>query len=168
MAFAKTFKALSDPDYIKNDLKFLLFVLCSGLIGGYCIALYLPDMYSQEMLQQMQEQGMTTEMLALSGAVQYGILYGFVLAAIGLIISKIVGLWKEFRFDKNAATPTTIITIIGALCLFPGDKLIFGSFSSWVNDLYHVSPGLPKIIAGLLVGGVIEEGIFPVQWPCRH
>ena len=53
MAFAKTFKALSDPDYIKNDLKFLLFVLCSGLIGGYCIALYLPDMYSQEMLQQM-------------------------------------------------------------------------------------------------------------------
>ena len=48
------------------------------------------------------------------------------------------------------------------------NKLIFGSFSSWVNDLYNVSPGLPKIIAGLLVGGVIEEGIFPVQWPCRH
>ena len=100
---------------------------------------------------------MTTEMLALSGAVQYGILYGLVLASIGLIISKIAGLWKEFRFDKNAAAPTTIITIIGALCLFPGDKLIFGSSSSWVNDLYNVSPGLPKIIAGLLVGGVIEE-----------
>ena len=116
MAFAKTFKALSDPDYIKNDLKFLLFVLCSGLIGGYCIALYLPDMYSQEMLQQMQAQGMTTEMLAL-----------------------------------------TIITIIAALCLFPGDKLIFGPFNSWVNDQYNISPELPKIISGLLVGGVIEE-----------
>ena len=157
MAFAKTFKALSDPDYIKNDLKFLLFVLCSGLIGGYCIALYLPDMYSQEMLQQMQEQGMTTEMLALSGAVQYGIIYGVILAAIGLAISKKVGLWKGFRFDKDAVAPTAIITIIAALCLFPGDKLIFGPFNSWVNDQYNISPGLPKIISGLLVGGVIEE-----------
>ena len=144
-------------EYIKNSWKFLLFVLCSGLIGGYCTGLYVPDMYSQEMLQQLQEQGMTTEMLALSGAVQYGILYGVVLGAIGLIISKKVGLWIEFRFDKNAVAPTAMIAIIGALCLFPGDKMIFGSFSSWVNDLYHVSPKLPKIISGLLVGGVIEE-----------
>jgi len=144
-------------DHIKNNRKFLIFVLISGLIGGYCTGLYLPEMFSQEMLQQLQEQGMTSGMLTLSGAVQYGIIYGVILAAIGLIISKKVGLWKEFRFDKNAAAPTAIITIIAALCLFPGDKLIFGSFSSWVNDLYNISPGLPKIIAGLLVGGVIEE-----------
>ena len=144
-------------DYIKNNWKFLLFVLCSGLIGGYCTGLYMPEMFSQEMLQQLQEQGMTAEMLALSGAVQYGILYGVILAAIGLILSKKVGLWKEFRFDKNAAAATAIIAVIAALCLFPGDKLIFGSFSSWVNDVYNISPGLPKIIGGLLVGGVIEE-----------
>ena len=144
-------------EYIKNNWNFLLFVFISGWIGGYCIGLYIPEMYSQEMLQQLQEQGMTTELSALSGAVQYGILYGVILGAIGLPISKKVGLWKEFRFDKNAAASTTIITITGALCLFPGDKLIFGRFSSWVYDLYHVSPGLPKIIAGLLAGGVIEE-----------
>ena len=144
-------------DSIKKDWKFLLFVLCSGLIGGYCAGLYIPEMYPQEMLQQLQEQGMTSEMAALSAAVQYGILYGVILAAIGLVISKKVGLWKEFRFDKNAVAPTAIISIIGALCLFPGDKLIFGAFSSWVNDLYNVPPGLPKIISGLLAGGVIEE-----------
>ncbi len=144
-------------DYIKNNWRFLLFVLVSGLIGGYCIGLYIPDMYSQEMLQQMQAQGMTTEMAAVSGAVQYGILYGLILAAIGVIISGKIGLWKEFRFDKKAAVPTMIIAIISALCLFPGDKLIFGSFSSWVNDQYNISPGLPKIISGLLIGGVIEE-----------
>ena len=88
-------------EYIKNNWKFLLFVLSSGLIGGYCTGLYIPEMYSQEMLQQLQEQGMTTEMLALSGAVQYGILYGVILGAIGLLISRKVGLWKEFRFDKK-------------------------------------------------------------------
>lgn len=143
--------------FIKDNWKFLLFVLCSGLIGGYCTGLYIPDMYSEEMLQQLQKQGMTTEMLALSGAIQYGILYGVLLGAIGLHISKKVGLWKEFRLDKNSIMPTAIITVISALCLFPIDKLLFGSISSWVNDVYNVSPGLPKIIAGLLVGGVIEE-----------
>ena len=144
-------------EYIKRSWKFLLFVLCSGLIGGYCTGLYIPEMYSQEMLQQLQEQGMTAEMLVLSGAAQYGIFYGVILGAIGLLISKKVGLWKEIRFDKNAVAPTAIISIIGALCLFPGDKLIFGPFSNWVNDVYRVSPRLPKIIAGLLAGGVIEE-----------
>jgi hypothetical protein len=143
--------------YIKTNWKFLLFVLCSGLIGGYYTGLYIPATFSQEMTRQLQEQGMTTEMLTLSTAVQYGILFGVILAAIGLVISKKVGLWKELRFDKSAAAPTAIITIIGALCLFPGDKLIFSPFSSWMNDLYTISPGLTKIIAGLLVGGVIEE-----------
>ena len=95
-------------EYIKNNWKFLLFVLCSGFIGGYCTGLYMPEMYSQEMLQKLQEQGMTTERLALTGAVQYGILYGVILAAIGLIISKKVGLWKKIRFDKNAVLPTTV------------------------------------------------------------
>ena len=93
------------------------------------------------MLQQLQEEGMTIEMLALSDAVQYGILHGVILGAIGLLISKKVGLWKEFRFDKNAVAPTAIITIISTLCLFPGDKPIFGRFSNWVNDVSHVSPG---------------------------
>ena len=143
--------------YLKNNWKFLLFVLCSGLIGGYCTGLYMPEMYSQEMMRQLQEQGITTEMLSLSAAVQYGILFGVILAAIGLVISRKVGLWKEFRFDRSAVAPTAVIAIISALCLFPGDKLIFGPFSSWVNDVYNISPGLPKIISGLLVGGVIEE-----------
>lgn len=143
--------------FIKNNWKFLLFVLVSGLIGGCCIGFYIPEMYSQEMLQQLQEQGISTGMLALSAAVQYGVLYGLLLAAIGLILSGKVGLWKKFQFDKNAVAPTAIITILAALCLFPGDKLIFGSVSTWVREQYTIRPGLAKILAGLLAGGVIEE-----------
>ena len=41
-------------EYIKNKWKFLIFVLISGLIEGYCTGLYIPEMYSQEMLQQLQ------------------------------------------------------------------------------------------------------------------
>ena len=143
--------------YIKNNRKFLLFVLVSGLIGGCCVGFYMPDTLSPEMRQQLQEQGMSTGMLALSSAVQYGVLYGVLLAAIGQILSRKVGLWKAFRFDKNAVAPTAIITILAALCLFPGDKLIFGAFSAWVREQYTIRPGWAKILAGLLAGGVIEE-----------
>lgn len=142
---------------LRDNWKFLLFVLVSGLIGGYCTGLYLPGTYSQETLRQLQEQNMTTAGLALSGAIQYGVIYGVVLAAAGLVLSTKVHLWKAFRFDIKAAVATSIITVIAALILFPGDKLIFGPFSGWVNDLYTAPPGLPKIISGLLVGGVIEE-----------
>lgn len=144
-------------EYIKENWKFLLFVLISGLIGGYCIGLYFPAMMSEEMIKQMQEQNISTDQLALITMIQYGIIYGVVLAGIGIIISKKVKLWKEFKYDKEAVVATSIVTIISALILFPGDKLIFGPFSSWVNGLYNETPCLPKIIGGLLAGGVIEE-----------
>lgn len=96
-------------------------------------------------------------MLIISTTVQYGIIFGIVLAAIGVVLSGKADLWKEFRFYKRAAVTTAIISIVAALALFPGDKLIFGHFNSWIRDQYNVSPGLPKIIFELLVGGVIEE-----------
>ena len=50
-----------------------------------------------------------------------------------------------------------IITIIIALLLFPGDKLIFGSINNWVAEQYTIKPTIYKMIGGLLVGGIIEE-----------
>ncbi len=147
-------------EYIRSNWKFLLFVLVSGLVGGYCTGLYLPATFSAEMTRQMQEQGLTNEMLIISTTVQYGILFGIVLAALGVVFATKATLWKDLRFDKKGALATAVISVISALMLFPGDKLIFGHFSSWVNDVYTVSPGLPKIISGLLVGGVIEEVIM--------
>ena len=109
------------------------------------------------MLKQLQEQKVTKEMVILSTMFQYGILFGVVLAGFGVELSKKINLWGEFKLDKKALFTTGIITIIGALILFPGDKLIFGSLSSWVNNQYNVSPTIPRIIGNLLVGGVIEE-----------
>lgn len=143
--------------YFKENWKFLLFVLIGGLIGGYFTGLYLFNTLSGEMLKQLQEQNVTKELLALTTMYQYGILYGVILAAISIPISKKVNLWKRIKIDKKAIIITSIITILGALCLFPGDKLIFGALNSWVKDSYSIAPGFPKIIGGLLVGGIIEE-----------
>lgn len=143
---------------IKENWKFLLFVLIGGLIGGYFIGLWLYDYsLSEEMLKQLQDQNVTREMVALSTMFQYGILYGVILASVGIVVSKKANLWKKFKINRIAIITTAMITIIGGLVLFPGDKLIFGTFNNWVNETYNTAPGLSKIIGGLLVGGIIEE-----------
>ena len=143
--------------FFKENWKFLLFVLVGGLIGGYFVGLYIYDSLTPELLKQMEEQHATREMVGLVSMLQYGLIYGVVLAAIGIVFSKKVNLWKEFKFNKKAVIATIIITLIGALLLFPGDKLIFGPFSSWVNDSYNAKPTIAKMIGGFLVGGIIEE-----------
>ena len=143
---------------IKENWKFLLFILIGGLIGGYFIGLWLYDYsLSEEMLKQLQDQNITREMVALGTMFQYGILYGGILAVGGIVVSKKANLWKKFKINRTAIIVTAIITIIGGLVLFPGDKLIFGLFNNWVNETYNTAPGLSKIIGDLLVGGIIEE-----------
>ena len=143
--------------YLKENWKFLLLVLIGGLIGGYCAGLYSYDSLSEALLKQLQDQNITKEMVALSSAIQYGISFGVILASIGIVLSKKIRLWKEFKIDKKAILVTGFITIIGALVLFPGDKLIFGPLNTWVYEQYIVKPTIYKIIGGLLVGGIIEE-----------
>ena len=110
--------------FFKENWKFLLLVLLAGLIGGYCIGLYSYDSLSEELLRELQDQNVTKEMVALSSAIQYGIPFGIILASIGIILSKKIKLWKGFKLDKKAIITTFIIATIGALVLFPGDKLI--------------------------------------------
>ena len=143
--------------FFKENWKFLLLVLLGGLIGGYCIGLYGYDSLSLELLKQLQDQNVTKEMVALSSAIQYGIPFGIILASIGIVLSKKVDLWNDFKIDKKAIITTIIVTIIGALVLFPGDKLIFGTLNTWVSEQYTVQPTIYKMIGGLLVGGIVEE-----------
>ena len=145
-----------EKNYKKNWI-FLLLVLFGGLIGGYCIGLYSYDSLSEELIKQLQDQNISKEMIALSSMIQYGIVFGLILASIGIVLSKKIKLWEDFKLNKKAILTTTITTIIGALILFPGDKLIFGSLSTWVSEQYTLKPTIYKMIGGLLVGGIIEE-----------
>ena len=143
--------------FFKENWKFLLLVLLGGLIGGYCIGLYSYDSLSSELLKQLQDQNVSKEMLGLASMIQYGITFGLILAIIGILLSKKINLWNDFKLDKKAIITTIIITIIAALLLFPGDKLIFGSINNWVAEQYTIKPTIYKMIGELLVGGIIEE-----------
>ena len=143
--------------HLEAHWKFLLFVLLCGLVGGYCLGVYSYDMLSEDTLTALREQNVTREIAAISTMIQYGIMFGVVLAAIGVALSEKVHLWKAFHLEKRAVLITLIIAVIAALCLFPGDELIFGSLNAWVKHQYTTPPTVWKILGGLLVGGVIEE-----------
>ncbi len=89
-------------NYLRKNWNFLLFIMLGGLIGGYCIGIYSYDSLSEETLSLFREQNATRELIALSSMVQYGIVFGVVLAAIGILLSEKVHLWKSFRPDKKA------------------------------------------------------------------
>ena len=143
--------------FIKENWKFLLIVLIGGLIGGYCVGIYSYDILSKEVLKEMQKQNVTKEIVAISTMYQYGIIYGVLLAGIGLFLSKKVNLSKKFIINKKAIVTTLIITLLAAFLLFPGDKIIFGPYNNWINEQYMIKPNIYKILAGLLAGGIIEE-----------
>ena len=86
---------------IKENWKFLLLVLLGGLIGGYCTGIYYYNSLSSELLKQIQEQNITKEILGVSSSIQYGILYGIILAGIGIFLSKKIDLWNDFKIDKK-------------------------------------------------------------------
>lgn len=143
--------------FFKDNWKFLLFVLIGGLIGGYFLGVYGYDSLSVDQLKELQKQNVTKEIIILSTIIQYALIYGVLLASFGIVLSKKIRLWKKFEFNNKAIITTAIITIICALVLFPGDKLIFGTLNTWVYEYYTVAPTIYEMIGGILIGGIIEE-----------
>ena len=72
----------------KDNWKFLLFVLLGGLIGGYFLGVYSYDSLSPELLKELKNQNITKEIVIFSTIIQYAVLYGLLLASIGIVLSK--------------------------------------------------------------------------------
>ena len=144
-------------DFINKYWKTLLFFGLVGLVGGFFTGLYMLDSYPAQMQQELLNQGITKPILGLVTAVQSAG-YGLVLGAIGIILGKKTGLWKdETAITKKPLMITIVISVIGGLALILPDILFFGKYSQVIMDSYAVKPTVPYMIAAVLYGGVIEE-----------
>ena len=143
--------------FTKKYWKTLLFFGVVGLVGGFFTGLYMLDSYPAHMQQELLNQGITKPILGLVTAVQSAG-YGLVLGAIGIILGKKTGLWKdETAITKKPLMITIVISVIGGLALILPDILFFGKYSQVIMDSYAVKPTVPYMIAAVLYGGVIEE-----------
>ena len=143
--------------FLKDTWKTLLFFAVVGLIGGFTVGLYQLESYPLEMRQEMYAQGLTDTLLGVVSAIQSAI-YGLVLGALGILLGKKVGLWKDERhITKKPLVAAIIIAVVGGLALILPDLLIFGKYEQKLLDMYAVKPTIPYLLATVTYGAVIEE-----------
>jgi len=143
--------------FINAYLRTLLFFAVVGLIGGYFVGIYQLDSFPAELQQQVYDQGLTKTTLGLVSAVQSAG-YGIVLGAVGIILGKQTGLWRDERtLTKKPLILSLIIGAAGGALMIFSDLLFFGNYSEAIMDSYAAKPTVPYLIATVTYGGVIEE-----------
>ena len=143
--------------FTKKYWKTLLFFGVVGLVGGFFTGLYMLDSYPAHMQKELLNQGITKPILGLVTAVQSAG-YGIVLGAVGIILGKKTGLWKDERhLEKKPLMITLAVSVVGGLALILPDILFFGTYSQAILDSYAVKPTVLYMLAAVLYGGVIEE-----------
>jgi intracellular septation protein A len=144
-------------DFVKKYWKTLLFFTLSGLVGGFFVGLHQLDSYPEEIRQQIASQGINNVLLGVITAVQAAG-YGLVLGAVGILLGKKTGLWKDERkLEKKPLIITAIVAILGGMLLILSDLLFFGNYSDAIRESYAVKPTVAYILAAVVYGGVIEE-----------
>ena len=144
-------------DFVKKYWKTLLFFVLAGLIGGFFTGLYQLDSYPEEIRQEIAAQGIDPVLLGIITAVQAAG-YGLILGAVGILLGKKTGLWKDERkLEKKPLISTAITAILGGMLLILSDLLFFGNYSDAIRESYAVKPTVTYILAAVVYGGVIEE-----------
>ena len=141
---------------IKDNYKFMLFLLFFGLVGGIFTAVYSVDSLSPELLAEVTKQLGSTELLLIILTLQ-SILYAVILGLIGKYLAKKVGLWKELTFEKKPLLAVALVSIVTGAALILFDVLIFNHFSDVIKESYQTKPTVAYIMAAMTYGGVVEE-----------
>jgi len=146
--------------FVKNYWRVLLFFTVVGLIGGFFTGFYALDSYPEEIRQEILSQGLTEGLLAAISAVQSAG-YGLILGAIGIVLAKKVGLWRDsLIFEKKPVFLTVVWAVIGGLCLILPDLWFFGNYEPAIRESYAAKPTIPYLLATVTYGAVIEEVIL--------
>lgn len=142
--------------FLKNNVKFITFLVIFGLIGGFFTALYSIEIFSPEILEETISQVGSVEILIAITTIQ-SLSYAVILGLIGKTLAKKTGLWQELKFEKKPLISVAMISLIGGAFFTLGDLFIFGSFNEIIKNSYLVKPTINYIIASVTYGGVIEE-----------
>ena len=145
--------------YVKEHLKFLIFIIIFGIIGGIFTGIYTINSLDSKMLDEVINQFGTEDILDILiviTAIQ-SVIYAVICGIFGIILSNKVGLWKEIKFEKNKLIAPIIVSIVGGLALIFGDLLIFGNYNEMIKNSFNMKPSFEYIFASFTYGAVIEE-----------
>ena len=110
---------------IKNNLKFIIFLIIFGLVGGYFTALYTIDSLDQAVIDEALAQIGSIEALIAITTVQ-SLIYAVILGLIGKIIAEKIGLWRKISFESKPLIYTVVASLIGGMIFILLDVFAFG------------------------------------------
>ena len=144
-------------NFAKTYWKTLLFFALAGLVGGFLVGIFLMDSYPAEVQQQILDQGINDMMLGAITAVQ-SVGYGLVLGAVGIVLGKKIGVWKdETHITKKPLMIAIAISVVGGLVMILSDMLFFGRYCEPIMASYAAKPTLAFFAGAVIYGAVIEE-----------
>ena len=144
-------------DFLKKYWRTLLFFAVVGLLGGFVTGLYLLDGYPESIREEIYAEGLNDFLVAVITAIQSAG-YGLVLGAVGILLAKNLGLWKDERkITRKPLVFALTVSIVGGAVMILSDILFFGKYSDVIANSYAAKPSLPYMIATVTYGAVIEE-----------
>ena len=144
-------------EFVRKNLKTLLFFAIAGLVGGFFTGLFVLDSYPAEIQAQILAEGLTPVLIGVVTAFQ-SLGYGVILGAIGIFLAERVGLWKyEHKIECRPLLWTVAVAVISGLMIILLDIFYFVNISEAIADSYLEKPNVVFVIASVLYGGVIEE-----------
>ena len=141
---------------IRNNYKYIIFLVFFGLVGGFFTSLYSVEIIDSAILEETIAQVGSVEMIILISTIQ-SLGYAVILGLLGRLIAKKIGLWREFTLEAKPVIYTVTASLIGGAALIMADVLLFGGLIPPVLDSYASKPTLNYIIASITYGGVVEE-----------
>ena len=138
---------------IKENYKFLLFILVVGIISGICMFFYAPSMLDEAMLLEVIKVMGSIEVYGLIAFVQV-FSYALIFGVLGIYFSKKANLLKSFKFEKNRFIKAILIGFIGGMMITLLDKFVFMPL---IPQITMTKPTLLYMLMAFTYGGVIEE-----------
>ena len=151
--------------FIKAYWKTLLFFAAVGLVGGFFVGLYTLDSYPEDIRQMLVDELSALGLEAFPIDILLGVItalqsagYGLVLGAIGIVLAKQIGLWKDERtITKRPLLISLAVSVLGGLLLILPDLFFFGRYSEVIMNSYATKPTASYLLATVTYGAVIEE-----------
>ena len=141
---------------MKKNLKYILFLLIFGIIGGYFTAVYQLQILDEATKAILLEQLGSLDLL-LPITVLQTVGYAVILGILGRFFAKKIGLWHKPSFNKEGIVTVIFVSVIGGLAMILPDVFFFANFSDAIRDSYNAKPTPEYFIASVTYGGVVEE-----------
>lgn len=141
---------------MKSNLKYILFLLFFGLVGGYFTATWQFSNLDEATIAELAAQVGSADLfipITVLQTVGYALFCGLV----GKFFAKKLGLWHKPTFEARGVIAVIVVSLIGGSCLILPDVLFFGKYVPAISEGYLVKPTLDYFIASITYGGVVEE-----------